>query len=35
MDDLPLKIGQVDHIEVHDPDGAHSGGGEVKGQGRP
>ena len=30
--DLPLKIGQVDDIEVHDPDRADSGRGQVERQ---
>jgi hypothetical protein len=33
VDDLPLQVGLVDHVELDDADGAHAGGGQVQ-QGR-
>ena len=29
VDDLPLQIARIDHVEVHQTDGAHAGRGEV------
>ena len=30
VQDLALEVAQVDHVEVHEPDGADSGEGEVE-----
>ncbi len=30
MDDLALEIGEIDHVEVHDADRAHSRRGEIE-----
>ena len=34
MDNLALKIRVVHHIEVHDAEGTHAGGGKIKRQRR-
>ena len=34
MDDLPLEVGEVHHVEVHDADGADAGRGQVERQRR-
>src|SRR5207249_2349233 len=35
MDHLPLQVGEVHYIKVHQAELAHAGGGQVQGQGRP
>ncbi|GBC91313.1 hypothetical protein HRbin14_02079 [bacterium HR14] len=35
MNHLPLEVGVVHHIEVHQPNRAHARGGEVEREGRP
>ena len=35
MGDLPLQVGEIDHIKIHQPDPADAGGGEVHADRRP
>ena len=34
VDDLPLQVGGIDHVEVHDAEPADAGGSEVQAQRR-